>query len=290
MGTDLAKIRALETYSRVSFVLEKLGIEFSPSSCEGSRGEIDDLYYAMKLCGLDHADTAYLATITASGHLRPTRHACNPAFAGDAKILIVAPEQADLLAHLYADRIILAFDTFEQVREFALKRVSRTQFFSISKDLDDLPNYLRKIYEAAGEALVKGKNVVLVAERPGAGTTMIARRLVNALSPLSHEESIEVSRIHGSFGLVTELVRSRPFRAPHHTVSYKGMEGELLLARHGVLFLDEAYEFRKTLLEGVFREQLRDNAFRLVLAWHTMFSPEPTPEKLEEWDAVLVRF
>jgi magnesium chelatase family protein len=111
---------------------------------------------------------------------------------------------------------------------------------------------------------------------PGAGKTMLARRLPGLLPPLSTDEALEVTAIHSVAGLLTAsrgLSRVRPFRAPHHTVSEVGLvgggdgprPGEVSLAHHGVLFLDELPEFRRSALEAL-RQPLEDGAVTISRA------------------------
>jgi magnesium chelatase family protein len=109
---------------------------------------------------------------------------------------------------------------------------------------------------------------------PGAGKTMLARRLPSILPTMTRQEALEVTRLHSVAGILTGggLVGTRPFRAPHHTISPAGLigggsgflrPGEASLAHNGVLFLDEFTEFRRDAVEGL-RQPLEDG--RIVVA------------------------
>jgi magnesium chelatase family protein len=116
-------------------------------------------------------------------------------------------------------------------------------------------------------AAAGGHNVLMVGS-PGAGKTMLARRMTTILPSLSREEALEATQLHSVAGLLAGrgVLRSRPFRAPHHSISTTGLlgggtaylrPGEVSLAHHGVLFLDEFNEFRRDAVKGL-RQPLED--------------------------------
>lgn len=131
-------------------------------------------------------------------------------------------------------------------------------------------------------AAAGGHNVLLIGP-PGAGKTMLARRLPGILPPLSTDEALETTKIHsvaGKLGKTNSIIRQRPFRSPHHTISDIALigggsnpqPGEISLAHNGVLFLDELPEFKRTALE-VMRQPLEERSVTISRARFSVAYP-----------------
>ena len=132
-------------------------------------------------------------------------------------------------------------------------------------------------------AAAGGHNVLMIGP-PGSGKTMLAKRLSGILPALPFEEAIETTKIHSIAGVLPPnggLLRTRPFRAPHHTISDAGLigggpgaprPGEVSLAHNGVLFLDEFPEFPRNVLE-ILRQPLEDSSVTIARASMTLCFP-----------------
>jgi magnesium chelatase family protein len=161
-----------------------------------------------------------------------------------------------------------------------------------SLELDDSPaNFATDLAEIKGQEHVKralevaaaGGHNMMMSGPPGAGKTLIARSMPGILPKLTVDEALDVTRIYSVADQLppdVPLVRNRPFRAPHHTISHAGLvgggnwphPGEISLAHRGVLFLDELPEFRRPVLEAL-RQPLEEGEIRIARAQDTLRLP-----------------
>ena len=130
----------------------------------------------------------------------------------------------------------------------------------------------QKLVKRAAEIAAAGMHNLLISGPPGSGKTMVAQRIPGILPPISLEESLEISQIHSVAGILPKegILTSRPFRMPHHTISSVALAGggtiprpgEISLAHHGVLYLDELPEFHKDTLE-ILRQPMEEGEVRI---------------------------
>jgi magnesium chelatase family protein len=202
------------------------------------------------------------------------------------------PAEGALEASLVRGAEIFPVETLRQAADFLRGDLAilplvapdwRTFVQAASDTLDYAEIRGQEAAKRALEVAVAGGHHLIMVGSPGAGKTMLARRLVTVMPPMSFEESLDVSEIYsicGHLGKEKALLATRPFRAPHHTISYAGlvgggstpMPGEISLAHQGVLFLDEFPEFRRDVLESL-RQPLEEGWVQITRVHGTAIFP-----------------
>jgi magnesium chelatase family protein len=286
------RVRAAIRNSGYNFPTKRIIVNLAPADLKKA-GPAYDLPIAVGILlsseqlAADVSQSLLLGELSLDGSLRHTNGILPMVALAHQKGLtrVIVPDIDAREASLVEGISIIPFSSLAQLTSYLQGEIPAPEYKPCEIEKDAPPERLtvdlayvkgqEHIKRALEVAAAGGHNVIMCGP-PGSGKTLLARSLPGILPPMTNEEALEVTKIYSACGLLppdTPLLRQRPFRSPHYTLSHAGMvgggqwprPGEISLSHRGVLFLDELPEFGHSLLE-VLRQPLEDKTVTISRA------------------------